>query len=511
MENTNHSSNQLPPLSNMLKWDTNRYQKFINHPEIKNTYKQEFLDAFFEYLQYVSQYSSQEEQNNILENPLEADFVPEFGIYMTIFSVFLEVYGSNIVSSQTQNRFNQYHNIILQSQTQYIKKTQQEMAQVLDPKYLYNIYESYLQKYGTTFTEQCEFIGQHIWYNKRELWAEWWLSILDITSTFKELDKTEQEQYCSNIQQRYFKPYLIANSSICQKYISSKDTEKSQQEINNDATNIYKTMIDHLSKQEYPIKLRIDETFVFTRPILNNVDFDRLYHELLSFIGNEWNDPEYIYLDTYKTKNSPINAIKFSYTDEGGNLLSPMDYITERIVAWYEEIDDNEDENDNEDDEDDSIEQLIQSTKNIDESNLTNEELNEISDVVWWYIEERSGESEEDEEDSKKYQIKILNQVRRELPKYYQLDLYVWFDQEELLPTFTIKLNQYTNKFDEKNERSSVALSPKPIITKATFCIGYEYTDPNRYISHFVNFMDNLSPDYDCLKMLWVNPDNTTD
>jgi hypothetical protein len=52
---------------------------------------------------------------------------------MTISDIFLQIYGSNL-TKKYQNQFEKYQDIILQSTTNYIKKTQAEIAEISDPQ-----------------------------------------------------------------------------------------------------------------------------------------------------------------------------------------------------------------------------------------------------------------------------------------------------------------------------------------------------------------------------------------
>jgi hypothetical protein len=117
------------------------------------------------------------------------------------------------------------------------------------------------------------------------------LSIITLTNLLKDTEPDQHKKHHNAIWKKYFKPYLLENSEICSDFIAKKDKEELQNSPNQiqvENEQIYDIIINHLDKQENPIKLHIDETQPFALPICTQVDFEERYASLLLFIGAHW-------------------------------------------------------------------------------------------------------------------------------------------------------------------------------------------------------------------------------
>jgi|GEM_PF-4139807 len=169
LEPKNHNEvdqNTLLPLSKRLKSDINRYQKFINHPNVRGFYTTDALNAFFDFLDIVSSKDS-EKQELMLEMPCDYELRNEFMIYNAICGTFLDIYGDTIHTLDEDNWFGFYQKILFKSEIDHIKQTQAEIAQLSDPQRIYEQYEKCLIEYEISFDEQCDTIGVHSGYDKR--------------------------------------------------------------------------------------------------------------------------------------------------------------------------------------------------------------------------------------------------------------------------------------------------------------------------------------------------------
>jgi hypothetical protein len=474
MENLNHLSIQLPPLSNRLKSDTIRHDKFINHPNL-TLYKREAFEAFFGFLDSISVLGP-DKQFDALELPSEVGSKNIFGIYNDIFDAFLSIYWDvvehgdyNTITNNKQYQkkmgFELYQNILFKSEIDFIKKTQQEIADLSDPNIIYQHYESYLKKYDVTFDEQCDFIGQQIWHDTRILWTNSWLSITDIIDTLADLSDENKEWHPLFVHNTYFKPFLLKNIQICQDFIAMKDIEESQEEEKNDVINVYNQIIEHLQKQDQPIKLNINQTLRFTLPICTQLDFEKYYNHFMSVVWARWNFPILWYSTNIKYKPWEIHNIEYKFTDSKDKEISISDYLEYQLAiddwreAWSE---------------DDDLEDDLE------------------DDPQTWY----------------QSYLKIINKTTQALPRYYKMEIYLSIDDVSGFPCFTIQVDEYVNQFDQEWNWINSIKKPKSIITKPTFYILDNDRNADEYMQDFVNFMDRLSSDYDCLNMLWITQKN---
>ncbi len=514
MEKTNHSSNQLPPLSSILKSDITKYQKFINHPEIKNTYKQGFLDAFFTFIDGISS-KDPAKQEKILEMPSDYGMKNEFMIYNTIFESFLQVYGDTIVKSQNTSRFEQYQNIIRESEIDFIKQTKSDIAKAIDPQEIYKRYESYIQKYNIWFKEELELIGNKIGFDSK----------LNINNSLTINDILWLQDNSNQIQLRneIIIAYLIEHPEICLDFIYQKEKEEnkwsqkdtsleniwSQKDTSLENNEIYNKIIKYLHKKDQLIELNIDKTQPFAIPICNQIDFEERYNALISFIGSSWQNPDLWYITDIKHKTWQIHNIKSYFINKDKQSVSILEYIEEQLTIdnehkqeWDNENDPEYNENDpeyNENEPDEEEEFTYKS--NFSDDDITRADIEMAAGIIWNDIEDSEYQS----------RVKIINNITQILPKYFRLNIYLGINNEHELPSITIQADTYINEFDDEWNRIKTSKKIDPIIIKPTFCILDNDRSFDDYIQDFINFMDNLSPDYDCLKMLWINLDNDTD
>lgn len=460
MEHLNYWLDQLPPLSHRLRSDKINYNKFINNNDLRSTFTIEFIESFFWFLDIIAEQEDIKQQYLLLEDPMGAWYKPEFWLYMTIFERFLQIYGENIQCSTAQSWFEKYSDIVLQSEIKYIKQTQKEIAEILDPPAIYNLYQIRLIECLTTFEEQLDFIGSIIGYDKKLLGESKSLSIIDILGIYK-YEQWEQaiNNHESWINQQLIKPFLIQNSYICKEYIQQMDQKELEKEFEKD-DNIkkYETIINHLNKKPQPIQLDIDQTQSFSRPICTQDDFEECYNDFTLLAGRYWNEPIYIYPKKYRSKVKPINAIKDVKFEREGKSVSIRDYISNLLIKYNQE-----------------------------------EEYEEE-------YEEKVSEYKE--------KCNIINNITNNLTRYFKMNIYLGIDNNEALPTISIRVDEYINQHDSTWNHFTTEKKPKSIIIKPTFCISSFDRSHEKYMIDFINFIEALSPDYDCLKMLWITEKN---
>lgn len=528
------NENQIPPLSNLLRFDIAKYNLFIS--DLSYKYNPKFLDWFFDFLEFIST-KPKEEQAAIIENPVFHDIDESFGIYLDIFQKFIKIYGEDkpTIKENPEDLWeysDEYFNTLSKVKSDYIKKLQNEIANAMDPESTYKLFVELLQK---NLTENWLFDDMLSAIVSSGIWEEDILikgisvSLIRNIVSDQKIEK-EKEEAILEFFRNIIKPYLLNNLNICQDYIyetqQKQDNENpSEEEIDAHNEEIYNKVRDRLISYDWwSKKIEYNETYMFARPIMNNLDFERLYQELLNhfavafsrtdFDSTIFGPLDYIY--TPKTwKPWHIRQIKYNpYIEEREKdflwklriieeEISPIDYISKLYLQ-------NEDEYDNDDeDEDDDIEKLIKTDKwaNIDYDNTSDDEIDKITDLMWNEIKKREEDLNnmlEWMEESQKDHIVALYTVRRELPEYYQIGIYVWYNHIKWIPTFTIQLDHYKNEFDKNHNWISIKKSPKPVIIKPTFGIDDEEIDADTYMKMFVNFMDSLSPTDSCLEMMWI-------
>ena len=522
-ESSDINENQIPPLSNLLRFDIEKYNLFIS--DLSYKYNPKFLECFFDFLEIISQ-KTDEEQIDIIENPVAYDIDESFGIYTDIFQKFIKIYGEGkpTIKQNPEDLWeycDEYFDTLSKAKSDYIKKLQTEIANAMDPESTYKLFIELLQKNQTdNWLLEDIFsvvIASGVWEDDSLLND---MSIDSMRSFISDEKETKAKE---NMRLDFFrniiKPYLLNNLNICQDYIyqtqqKQDDENPSEEEIDAHNEEIYNKVRDRLISYDWHTRqIEYDETYIFARPIMNNLDFERLYQELLNHFAIAFGPLAYIYIP--KTwKNWHPRQIKYNpYIEEyekeflGKTIkvteeIPPIDYISKlSLMNEYDEEDD---------DEDDAIEKLIKtidSETDPDSDDISDDELDQITNLMWDQIKEREKDLNNRlqwMEESQKDDIIALYTVRRQLPEYYQISIHVWYNHLEELPTFMIQLYHYQNEFDENHNWISVKKRPKPVVIKPTFGIDDEEVNADTYMKMFVNFMDSLSPTGSCLEMMWI-------
>lgn len=458
---------QNPPISKLLKWDIKKYENFINHEYLVDVYKSQFLAKFFDFLDYLQEFD-QDKQKQILENPMEFGQNENFGIYMNIFDVFIRVYGKDKYDSK-YNWFDMYFDIIKEVNQSFIEQTRKEIAEMMKPGYVFNLFKKYTEEDGLNIYDLLLLISDKIWED--EPLKVWSLSVIDIKNHIKYQESAEdRENLIKNFTDDLLIPYFESNPSLCQEYITRRNKqtlELKRAEENQDiyARNIYNEIANFL-KENWETRLDIDQRLIYSRPIQNWKDFDKAYNDFVMWIWSKLWEVDFLYSKWDKSTNNNIDFIK-------------------HVFSWYEWF------------EGTAMDLIIKIYKS------------EIGEDIWDYDEvdddfEDSYDDEddsEDEDDSSKL-ISISSDIRKQMSEYYQMNIIMWYDEDLSLPTFTIKLEKYQNIFDANGEWISFKIEPNPTIIKATFSIN-DKIHP-KFNNNFINWLNSISPNYNALELFGI-------
>lgn len=512
MNNFTSKSNNTK-LWSTLKSDNIKYNKFISKLSYK--YNPNFLNNFLDFLWNIST-KSKDEQKFILTNPELYNYDKSFAIDKIIFTEFIYLYWEYW---DIDDKYEIYFDLISKIQTSITVEVKSNINNAINTEQFYNKYRETLDNINIWFEEELKSIWNIIWQDKRLLWENSWLSINDILEIRNDLllENGDIANFEQNQISNYIKPYLLKNIYICQnilinlKWIWQKiinnlestypNTEDGIETKRISEEKIYTTIVENLSKRKQPTRVRYDETYRFARPIINNIDFERLYLNFISFVYNHFGDAKYIYdYENQDNKVWNIENITYYFTDitskQKTEKISPIDYI-DKLTNKKQNTDNSWKKQNN-----------SEKYTNIDRSTLDATIKDDIIEDIWLQINQREDETNQEiekHEESIVNELESLYKVRLELPKYYQIAIYISYNHKEKLPNIILQLDLYENIFDKNKNREKVLQYPKPIIIKPSFCIDDSKTLTQEYMQKFIWFLDKLSPDWDCLSILDIN------
>ncbi len=434
-------------IGSILRWDIDKYNKFINHSLLSHIYRVEFLDSFFGFIEYLQDFD-EKTQLQIIENPTENNINQNFGIYYEIFETFLQIYGNK---KDKKDRFQNYLNIINVYKKTFLQKLKNEILNILKPKYIFDTFQKNIQKCWIWFEWILEIIWEEIWYDA--ILGKSKLTINTINWLLQDNDISEDKNIMiNNIYEKTIKVFLLDNIYICQNYNNKIEHEENENFIESNIFIEYDEIINKLKLQKKPVCLQLYSWSRIMSPILNESDFDQIYNTVIGIISLCFNSQYFVYSNKYPLIKWIVNPIKHEFESLDWEKIWLLDFINIKVQTFLENNEDN-----------------------------------------IYYKEENL--SDDDCKD-------ILHEVRIQLPTYYQLDWYLSIDEEIKLPIIILSLNLYENIFDGDNNWIWYKKNLMPILSKQWFTINCQ--NQSDYIIDFVNFLKSLCTDWDILKSLWM-------